>query len=127
MTNEEKLKKLLIIALANGWKPNNKLTEVDVVSVWNNRNILCIAPYINGKALLTLKTSLASLVGEWGEKEVGFIEALCKADSTIINYAVDNDMYNTYLDLHINIIRDWFTIETSDRLNRLFEIFNHLL
>jgi hypothetical protein len=132
MTNENKLKQLLIIATNNGWKSELSkpydTCEVVLVEEKKLRYRIITTQNIgkyNYQGLYPLY--LDQLIGNSYPEEIGFIEGLCNAHNMIENYAVDSDCYNTYLDLHVNIIKDFFIQKDSNKLEFLFETFNHLL
>lgn len=116
MTNEEKLLKLLQIAVENGWE--NYYTEP------NTDTIIIRNEMVSVKGCD--KFSLNDLVTNFEEGEVSFIEALCREDNALSTYRRQ--------DLQWKVVRKlWDTFEdgeprpTSERLNWLFETFEHLL
>ena len=126
MSDEEKLKALLKVAMINGWTPKGKVIEIDTIFIWEKKNIVCFAPYIDGKSLVTLKISLDSLVTQWEKGEVSFIEALCDRN---INEGMDIFtlyFFNSELSLVEAVRLEWNLKPTSERLDWLFKSFEHI-
>lgn len=128
MSKEEKFVELLTIAIDNGWKPNKPIFRylVEYPQMYSFTIDTKTCEVLREFDDMTKRYSIGDIVSNWERGQISFVQALCNANSDIDNYAADNEMYNTYVDLHINIIRDWNTVETPKRLERLFEIFNHL-
>lgn len=124
MTNEQKLLKLLQIAVENGWK--NELYQIHIMKHefalfsqilqlhHNEENFECLV-------------SLNDLILDWEYDNLGFISGLLQK--------TDKDFRDIYLDMMTghsgNILTNfhirWISLPTSQRLNFLFETFKHLL
>jgi hypothetical protein len=111
MTNKQKLLKLLEIAVDNGWKDKKDLLN-QFESIVDN-----ISLYVDDVDFVGTLHSLNDLVTNWEEDEVSFIEALCEASNL-------EDVFSTHPNFYRTI---WIEIPTSQRLDWLFETFNHLL
>jgi len=131
MTNEQKLIKLLQIAVENGWNLFGlfdeesfeiDIDEMDLVILWED---------------YTKRIAINDLVLDWEEGRICFIDALCKKNSiitntniVIINSEPGVDLYSTYFPVK-NIAQyyqfEWVSLPTSKRLEYLFTIFKHLL
>lgn len=129
-TNEEKLKKLLEVAIESGWKDEKELTN-SFESIVDN-----IYLYVDDVDFVGTLHSLNDLVTDFEEGEVSFIEALCKADEDAVSqwndFVFGED--SPYVNSWINIVLFWgFDAinkkprPTSQRLDWLFETFKHLL
>lgn len=106
MIKVRKFQKLIDVALANGFEliPNTKL-PCDFAFTYSD---------------------ILSFLFYKSEGRTSFLEALCKADVGN-EYAVDNDMYCNYFDLHENIMRELVTIPNQNKADALFDIFPNLL
>lgn len=142
MTNEEKLKKLLEIAVENGWED-----EFDFQYTLSFDSSIIKNKYIfedcGGKGELH---SLNDLVTNWEEGEVSFIEALCRHSHKHFKGVLEKTEDLVWLegmDIWEQLISSWNTKKeyygyrnvdyrysirpTSQRLEWLFETFKHLL
>ena len=136
MTQEEKLRQLLQVAVENGWKPTCKLQEY-ILEDYQSFEIEDCTVH-NHQSYEDYKWfSLDQLVGQWEHNEVSFIGALCKtADSYLLDQAMElnNDlpMYESgddfeYFHDEETIRMIWSNTPSSKRLEELFRIFDHLL
>ena len=122
MTNEEKLLKLLQIAVENGWKDEKDFIS-NLDSVDNN------FIYVDDVDFVGTLHSVNDLVTNFEEGEVSFIEALCKSCNMkgykpIFSSEINNTSYSFVAHF---IRQDWIYYPTSQRLDWLFETFKHLL
>jgi hypothetical protein len=124
MTLEEKITKmytLLELAVSNGWEDttNGCYTLVDNNRLWNH----------DGNDYEYY--SLDSLIGNFEKDKVRFIEALYNHCSTLSNFEKWRYSFHQYNDDEIgqtdSIIIHWFRLPSSERLEWLFKIFEHLL
>jgi hypothetical protein len=134
MTNEEKLLKLLQVAVENGWK-----NYIDLDPCYLNLSNIAKLEIIVWDNYGDIHYSLNDLICNWEEGEVSFVEALCNADLECVNtfndFALGIEGYGSpYLSACENIILFWdYDYEkrklrpTSQRLEWLFETFKHLL
>lgn len=119
-TNEEKLLQLLAVAQENGWNMSSWtefIQPVDKIEVRKDYVLFFLFP-MNNKVIV--KKSLNDLVTNFEKGEVSFIEALWQT----------TDYYNELLGrfTDVEMIRLTWTLKpTSQRLDWLFETFNHLL
>jgi hypothetical protein len=138
MTQKEKLKKLLEVAVENGC--NNELVlyffeNINTIRFYDfTQSDFCLKFWVNDELF-----SLNDLVCNWEEGEVSFIEALCKADEWNIGlYLENNAIQSDYGWIMMNnweqVIQLWSWDNkvqkgrpTSQRLNFLFETFKHLI
>ena len=117
MSNEEKLKQLLQIAVENGWKTNN--TFYDNIIKYN------LSVFIDS-GCLTIETedssqkSLNDLVTNFEEGEISFIEALWQVSD------IDKGIF-THFNSVESVRFNWVNLPTSQRLDWLFDTFKHLL
>lgn len=138
MTNEEKLKKLLEIAVENGWED-----EFDFQYTLSFDSSIIKNKYIfedcGGKGELH---SLNDLVTNWEEGKISFIEALLKNTEysvktfrgNVIENSLDFEDEVTYpcgtdvdfYPLHHSIRMSWLLKPTSERLDWLLKIFKHI-
>lgn len=137
-TNEEKLKQLLTIAVENGWKSPLK-TPFEKCKIKAMRTAPLayeIDPTFESDELWIF-IHLNNLVTNFEEGEVSFIEALCNANIEKIgfitnhNLLCDNYGYEYDNGRPINVFEyfriHWTLKPTSERLDWLFETFQHLL
>jgi hypothetical protein len=145
MSNEEKLKQLLKIATENGWSTKiDWISEKSKLSYYTQQGGHYTLYSGNGKSY---DFRLNDLIINYEEGEVSFIEALCKATKSVLSYSnhqywLSNIITNINFDFtHEELVFLWnFEVElrndgnhrinprpTSQRLNWLFETFNHLL
>jgi hypothetical protein len=121
MTNEEKLKRLLEVAVENGWEDKKDLLN-NFESIVDN-----IYLYIDDIDFVGTLHSLNDLVCNWEEGEISFIDAI----SYGMTYDMDdNDPFDRSEPKPIPSywFREmWCNIPTSQRLNWLFDTFKHLL
>jgi hypothetical protein len=127
MSSEEKLKELLLIALKNGWTPDNTVIEVDEVFIYKDRKIVCFASYGTEESIVSLKISLDTLVSGWEEQEISFIDAIAFG----MKYDIDEtDPFDRTEPRQIPSYwfrNMWVNQPTSQRLDWLFDTFKHLL
>lgn len=126
---EEKLTILLQIAVKNGWNEGT-------LSMFIYTPSKITFEVINNKLYITenkdvLHYSLNDLVTNFEPDEVSFIEALLLSTETISNSCFDDKILKL-IKLNIFSLKDicvfqWDYKPTSQRLNWLFETFNHLL
>lgn len=125
MTNEQKLVKMLRIAINNGWKDKNDLSNImedgyytlryDTVFLFDDNHDIQVA------------ASLNDLVTNFVKGEVSFIEALCNRN---INDGMNIDVlyfYRSEVSLVEAVRLEWNLKPTNERLEWLFQTFNHLL
>lgn len=118
-TNEEKLKRLLEIAVQNGWNTKiNWISEKSKLSYYTQQGGHYTLYSNNGKSY---DFRLNDLVTNWEEGEVSFIESLCKADIEKIS------LFWFEEDLIASVRICWNLKPTSQRLDWLFNTFKHLL
>lgn len=131
MINEEKLLKLLEVAVNNNWKPNHIYLQFILDrDEFNIKPNLDIRPVNTGG--LNTSISVNDLVTNWEEGEVSFIEALCKTIQHCPAYdIIGNDEFEPR---NIRNLKEtdsytiqWILLPTSKRLDFLFTTFNHLL
>jgi hypothetical protein len=135
MTQGEKIKKLLEVAVENGWK--NDFVKYEDCQYLQHNTSLILENYRGGEDYR--QVSLNDLVCNWEEGEISFIEALCKADEWNIGlYLENNAIQSDYGWIMMNnweqVIQLWSWDNkvqkgrpTSQRLNFLFETFKHLI
>lgn len=133
MTNEQKLTKLLQVAVENGWKLLGifdkesfeiEIDDTDIVIFYEE------SEYVK-------RINLNDLVLNWEEGQIGFIEALCEKNTIVTNtntVVVDSEpgvnLYSTYFpvkDIAQYYQFKWVSLPTSQRIEYLFRIFKHLL
>lgn len=132
MSNEEKLRVLLQIAVENGWED-----ELDFQYNLSFSNSIVKNKYIfedcGGSGELH---SINDLVTNWERDEVSFIEALCRGLIDNYNFDSFNLIFNSGREVWINkaedltcdIVREyWSNVPTSQRLEELFKIFKTLI
>jgi hypothetical protein len=134
MTNEQKLLKLLNIAVDNGWKDENRF--IDLIEVWEG--------YIENNCLQTKYNdnemySLDDLVTRFDEKSTNFTLALFYANPSKAWDKITDEVTSFYIEgmnCSQTIILNWTTQKVSDkyttrpsndRLAWLFDLFSHLL
>jgi hypothetical protein len=131
MTQKEKLKKLLEVAVENGC--NNELVlyffeNINTIRFYDfTQSDFCLKFWVNDELF-----SLNDLITNWEEGEISFIEALCK---TIYHCPAfkrlcddEYDCGGKYLLQEADSYRiEWILKPTSQRLNFLFETFKHLI
>lgn len=133
MNNEEKLLKLLQIAVENGWKNHINLDQTFL----NLSNILQLEMIV-WTNYGDISYSINDLVCNWEKDKVSFIGALCKKiDHNNFSNSKKNDYQNyeyifgkcqTFGRNIVETVRlSWNLKPTSERLNWLFDTFNHLL
>lgn len=123
MTNEEKLKRLLEVAVENGWK-----TTDSIISLWLHNE--GYAPILKNKIELlrgNYSLSLNDLVTNFEEGELSFIDALCKLPFHVVSDEYKSKGANDIYVPKDRFINEWHSTPTSERLNVLFNTFNHLL
>ena len=123
MTNEEKLLKLLQVAVENGWK--NDFVKYEDCQYLQHNTSLILENYRGGEDYR--QVSLNDLVCNWEEGEISFIDSLCRAVSLTNINAI---MILETLTIKIAAERmrsKWCSIPTSQRLDWLFDTFKHLL
>lgn len=129
MTNEEKLKKLLQIAVENG--ANLKLPFAYIEKHFDTLNVEIVScklyynNYTNPRK--REKTSLNDLVTNFEKGEVSFVEALCDKNINQKMNISNLYFYNSELSLVEAVRLEWNLKPTSQRLDWLFETFKHLL
>lgn len=132
MSNEEKLKKLLEVAVENGF---------DLDSLPSHFNVWLNSPQsahltdrgrtrielINHTILVlgTITYSIDKLISDWEIDEVSFIDALCSVPFAENKY--DNSAHSAHFYPNKKlIIKEWNETPTSLRLDVLFKAFRHL-
>lgn len=110
---EKKLEKLIDIAIENGWKPSHDVYQV-------HKLFPDCFQYVT-KSRFYGYYDLNSLVTNYENNELSFIKALCK--STV----VDDSIKETRLYTLAEFVVSWVFKPTSQRLDYLFQTFNHLL
>ena len=130
MNNEEKLLKLLQIAVENGWEDNNDLTDI----IKNNNGEIYPANYIFYQNNDDHLYSLNDLVTNFENDKISFIGALCdnKTIKTNTNNLIvdETGTLQVYVPVknHAQLVQlQWVMQPTSERLEWLLETFKHLL
>jgi hypothetical protein len=114
MTNEEKLLKLLQVAVENGWEDKKDLLN-NFESIVDN-----IYLYVDDIDFVGTLHSLNDLITNWEESEISFIESLCKNQTwKYLNWKEQRKLWDTF--------EDGEPRPTSERLDWLFDTFKHLL
>jgi hypothetical protein len=145
MTQEDKLLKLLQVAVKNGWTPTCILQEYILegygsFEIENDSTVHNHASYEDYREF-----SLDQLVNQWEDGEVSFIGALCRTvmwssflDCDFIGREIESAKdydnasivwrlpYST-LNYQEQVRFIWGNTPSSKRLDELFKIFNHLL
>ena len=151
-TNEEKLKRLLEVAVENGWdipidiytpSESFKYDTLKIIEIKWNYFVQYFSVYIEtrhpddaGRIFRNYVININDLVTNWEKGEISFIEALCKDEKS--NWGLSNFELSLkevilyaqetyYYDLSESIRQQWTLQRTSQRLNWLFETFKHLL
>jgi hypothetical protein len=131
MNNEEKLKKLLEIAVENGWKlkTNAISTELNPIiigqtCIYKNFYFLCYDK--NWTSTVIYRSSLNDLVTNWNPNEISFIQALCNKSRELdmLNDGMIGMKDSNYIR---NVTHGWSDAITDEKLNFLFKTFKHLL
>jgi hypothetical protein len=132
-TNEEKLKRLLQVAVENGWSSKRfeyfiqTVIDCDFYSFTLNEEEFNIVWSRFSKDFIT---NLDALIIHFEKGEVSFIEALSKAANlTSIDLKNRRGVIYSEFDAEIcSYVREGWNLEpTSKRLDWLFQTFNHLL
>lgn len=134
MNNEEKLKRLLGVAVENGWEsPLKTPFERCKVTPMNKTELAYkINPDIESYEMWCF-IHLNDIVSNWEEGVISFIEALCKASYHNVQsyyfkykeFRCREDEY-IYFSNYDDLRKEWLK-PTSKRLNWLFGTFKHLL
>lgn len=114
MTKEQKLTKLLQIAVENGWKNPIESDNIRRIEIFPNTLILETFWKYDS---LVLEHSLNDLVLNWEEGQISFIKALIKTSNIEDLSSTSPQFYQTI----------WVQKPTSQRLEYLFTTFKHLL
>jgi hypothetical protein len=122
MTNEEKLKRLLQVAVENGWE-----NHIDLDPCFLNLSNISQLKIIVWSNYGDINYSLNDLITNWEEGEISFIDSLCRAVSlTNINAIMILETLNVKIAAE-RMRSKWCNIPTSQRLDWLFGTFKHLL
>lgn len=136
MTQEEKLLKLLQVAVENGWQPTCRLQEYIIYQEesFEIKSDGCVSDYQIHEEHKSF--SLNDLVINWEEGKISFLQALCldkKCHITTLPYKVyrgvstEGIICSRQLDYVPYIRKGWILRPTSKRLEFLFEVFSQLL
>lgn len=122
MTQEEKLKTLLQVAIVNGYRDKKEIVTIEFI----DGNYI---QYINSM-YERRKYSINDLVTNWEEGEVSFIEALCNSKFAVV--MTFEDYYENHkefpnLNCSDSIRFSWTLQPTYSRLAFLFDTFDELL
>lgn len=115
MTNEEKLTKLLQIAVDNGWEDKFSWYQDHTVKIDND------GITVNNGCVLDdyVSYSLNDLILNWEKDKTSFTDALAKASK-------DFDT-TSCAKFSMSVMQSWILQRTSQRLDWLFKTFEHLL
>jgi len=124
MSNEQKLTKLLQIAVENGYKLPYLLDNKDKFIIDVNKNILVI--YTNYRYDNNIDNDL---ILNWEEGQIGFIDAI---EEGFYKYHTEHSdavlmVEYPYKSFSQQFRTQWVNLPTSQRLNYLFTTFKHLL
>jgi hypothetical protein len=124
MTNEEKLKRLLQVAVENGWKSPLKtpFEACKITPMKRTQLAYQINPDIEYDEVWVF-IHLNDLMTNWEEGEISFIDALVKMHKVLKPY---DHIGNPYINWSWNM-KEGKPRPTSQRLDWLFETFKHLL
>jgi hypothetical protein len=133
-TNEEKLKRLLEVAVENRWKA----LSWDCYAVYYDEDLdkviidETLFYSVSSKSLLlhckgNKFSSINDLVTNFEEGELSFIEALCKLPFQVVSEEYKSKGAKDIYVPKDRFINEWHSTPTSERLNVLFNSFNHLL
>lgn len=137
MTNEEKLKRLLEVAIENGWEDTENISIVFNSSHFirsceiNTRSCLVVYEFAGHTGFSGIhQVSINDLVTNFEKSKTSFIEALCEANlQAFANYSFPLfpvPKLNSK-DVTTNLMMYWISRPTSQRLEWLFDTFAHLL
>lgn len=126
MTNEQKLTKLLQIAVENGWQ--NPIDEKYLRRIEVNTSNLILEVFYKYDNLIEY-LSINDLILNWEESQISFINAI---EEGFYKYHTEHSdavlmVEYPYKSFSQQFRTQWVNLPTSQRLEYLFTTFKHLL